>query len=78
MWANGAFVIVGVWLHFIDRKSSSSRAISTYVSIVTLLVSLFVREVGNSLSAQESILPLLEFLIILGYSQDLCVFSTVG
>lgn len=66
----GAFVTVGVWLHFVDRKPSSSNS----VAVATLLVSLFV---GNSLCPQESVLLPIEFLIILGHSQDPCVFNTV-
>lgn len=65
----GAFVTAGVWLHFVDRKPSSSNS----VAVATLLVSLFV---GNSLCPQESVLLPIEFLIILGHSQDPCVFNT--
>lgn len=36
----GAFVTVGVWLHFVGRKPLSSN----YVAVATLLVRLFVRE----------------------------------
>lgn len=60
----GAFVTVGVWLHFVSNS----------VAVATLLVSLFV---GNSLCPQESVLLPIEFLIILGHSQDPCVFNTV-